>query len=61
MSVFRVSMKSPDALDFAIENDITIEDKVSVRELCEKWFRFGEYVELEVDTEAETCKVLEIS
>lgn len=29
------------------------------REVCKKWFRYGECVTLEVDTDAKTCTVLE--
>ena len=30
-----------------------------VRELCSKWFRHGEYLEVEIDTDAKTCTVVE--
>ena len=32
----------------------------TVREICSKWFEYGEYLTVEVDTEKETCEVLEI-
>lgn len=28
------------------------------RALCDKWFRYGEYVEIEIDTEAKTATVV---
>lgn len=30
-----------------------------VAKLCSKWFRYGEYLAVEIDTEAGTCTVLE--
>jgi len=32
----------------------------SWKELCEKWFSYGECVTLEIDTEEETIRVLEV-
>jgi hypothetical protein len=29
-----------------------------VLELAEKWFQWGEYLKVEIDTEAETCTVI---
>jgi hypothetical protein len=29
-----------------------------IREVCSKWFRYGEYLTVEIDTEAETCTVV---
>lgn len=34
--------------------------KSKVRELCNKWFEYGEYLTVEIDTEAGTCTVIEI-
>jgi hypothetical protein len=72
---FRVSMKDPDTLQDAIADavhantaDIADEDeRISVKEvrsdkahkLCRKWFRYGEYLEVEIDTDAGTCVVVE--
>ena len=33
--------------------------KLKVQELCGKWFEYGEYLRVEIDTEAETCTVIE--
>ena len=33
--------------------------KETVRSKLYKWFEYGEYLEVEVDTDAETCVVLE--
>ena len=29
-----------------------------VGELCSQWFRYGEYLDVEIDTEAKTCTVV---
>lgn len=72
----KITFKDPDALldciDDAIE-DLEIkgldedelaavkeEKKDKAMELCGKWFEYGEYLTVEVDTEKETCKVLEV-
>lgn len=57
---FQVSMKCPDALDQAINNATdTIQEEAEIKKLCEKWFKWGEYVTLEINTDAKTCIVLE--
>lgn len=30
-----------------------------VAKVCARWFRYGEYLEVEIDTEAQTCVVVE--
>lgn len=70
---FKVTMKCPDSLDTAIEEactdeiggpDISEEHDIAFDELfrktnrlCEKWFRYGEYITVEIDTEEGTCVV----
>ena len=59
---FLVSMKAPDALDDAIDDavgpDAAEEIKTKVRALCSRWFQYGEYLQVEIDTSAETCTVV---
>ena len=71
-----ISFKDPDALLDCINDaldDLVIEgltdyerEKVKevrqreIQDLCQKWFEYGEYLRVEVDTEKETCKVIEI-
>lgn len=31
----------------------------SIEDLCSKWFMYGEYLEVEIDTDAKTCTVVE--
>jgi len=70
---FQVMMKDPDTLYEAIEDaikELHIEGldadeleavkerrKKSVGEMCRQWFKFGEYLTVEIDTDAETCIV----
>ncbi len=30
-----------------------------ITEQCSKWFRYGEYLEVEIDTDAKTCVVID--
>lgn len=32
----------------------------SVRKVCSRWFEYGEYLEVEIDTEAKTCTVVPV-
>lgn len=62
-----------DSIQEAVENElkgqgvgVTAPDEVEalseirrdkVRALCAKWFRYGEYLTVEIDTDADTCVV----
>lgn len=40
------------------EKDLLIKSRVEkAREVCRKWFEYGEYLVVEVDTDAKTCVV----
>lgn len=72
--IFRVTMKCPDALERAIEEAAKNEMYGEIDEdrdyeqyrqhveeatvLCNKWFKYGEYITVEIDTEAKTCVVV---
>ena len=63
---FQVTMKTPDGLDDAIfecTRNLTpgtiIDNELEIKKLCGKWFRYGECVTLEIDTEEKTCVVVE--
>lgn len=72
---FRVTMKDPDVLDDAIrealestafdgmsekEVELVRDDRAEAcRNLCNRWFEYGEYLTVEIDTEAKTCVVVE--
>ena len=71
--IFTVTLKTPDALQDAIERaaedqiggspsndelDEQYEDLVTdTKNICKKWFEYGEMVSLTIDTEKETCVV----
>jgi len=68
MPVFKVIMKTPDCLNHPInqicnqsvgteEQELKLSNKL--HEKCERWFRDGEYLTLEVDIDKMTCVVLE--
>lgn len=72
----KITFKDPDALLDCIQesvDEIFIDDileeelenirelrKKKISEICGKWFEYGEYLKVEVDTEEQTCKVLEV-
>jgi len=53
----KVTFKTPDALDYALDG-VPEEEREAVEEKCAKWFRYGECVTIEVDTDAGTAVVL---
>ena len=71
---FRVTMKDPDTLHDAIrdavkeipldgldadEAELVREKRVEkIDALCGRWFRYGEYLTVEIDTDAATCTVV---
>ncbi len=40
------------------EKALELQEEIS--ELCERWFQYGEYLTVEIDTENKTCTVVEI-
>ena len=67
--ILKVTMKSPDCLDFAIdealssldaESDEKAELNEEYEELCKRWFKYGEYCTILIDTEKKTATVEEI-
>lgn len=54
----RVSFKTPDAVDYAIE-DLPEEYRDSIKDQLSKWIQYGEYVTIEFDLDKETATVLE--
>ncbi len=42
------------------EQSVLAEKRIEkIGEIASKWFRYGEYLEVEIDTEAKTCIVIE--
>ena len=67
----QVTLKDPDSLNDEITDgvvreypnedpDIRAEKIADIRIMSCKWFKYGEYVTIEIDTETETAKVLEV-
>lgn len=54
-----IYMKTPDAVDFALENEVPDEQREDAKEVLKKWFLWGETLRVEVDLEKKTIKVLE--
>lgn len=74
---FTVTMKDPDTLQDAIADAVKgividgtdPEEMEMIREhreqeinaMCGKWFEWGEYLRVEIDTELKTCVVVEVN
>jgi hypothetical protein len=72
----RITLKDPDALIDCIRDAVyqqpieelsksEIDEGIEARkqriiDLCGRWFEYSEYLAVEVDTERETCTVLEL-
>jgi hypothetical protein len=60
-----VTMKTPDALERAVEEAVPPDEPHrpevidSLLALCARWFVRDEYVTLQIDTDRQTCAVLE--
>ena len=53
-----VCMKCPDALEDAINDMVDNEHEAkAARKLAKKWFEYGEYLYVTIDTNEETCTV----
>lgn len=58
--IFQVTFKNPDALDDALDR-VGEDAAEEAKSLCkDKWFRYGGYVTIEIDTEKETATVVEL-
>jgi hypothetical protein len=62
---FRITMKSPDAVDTALHDileDISPENREETEELIthhiNRWFEYGEYLTVELDTDEGTATVI---
>ncbi len=52
-----INMKTPDCLLDATA-DLSEDDRLAVEKLASRWFKYGETVTLELDTEKETLVVV---
>ena len=55
-----ITFKDPDALDSSLADQLPNSPTTfeRVRKQCAKWFEYGEYVNIEIDTEKGTATVL---
>ena len=56
----QLTFKTPDVVDYAVE-DLDADDEFQARHVCDKYIRFSEYVDIEIDTETGEAKVLPVS
>ena len=58
---FRVTMKNPDCVSQAVDDAIADEPhkEVEIKLAISQWFEYNEYLEVEIDTESDTCIVIE--
>lgn len=55
---FTVHFKTPDALDYALEDERDEDKQDAMREVAEKFIKYGENVVIEFDTVLGTATVL---
>lgn len=55
----QVTFKTPDALDYAIE-DCSESEQKAIRKVADKFIEYDEYVVVEIDTVAGTCVVVPV-
>jgi hypothetical protein len=52
-------MKTPDALQYAIEDATDDPDaRIKMEDLASEWMEYGEYITVEFDTDKKTCVVV---
>jgi hypothetical protein len=55
----QITFKNPDAIDEAFRL-LEPDDADEAREVAEKWFEYGEYVTIELDTKKGTAEVVPV-
>lgn len=56
---FKITMKDTGAVDDAVE-DFDEDTQEELKEIIKKWFRWSEYLTVEIDTVAGTCVVVPV-
>ena len=54
-----LGFKTPDVIESAVE-DLTPEDQIVAQEACEKFIKYGEFVQIEIDTDTQEARVLPV-
>jgi hypothetical protein len=60
MAKVRLSFKTPDAVDYAVEGIEDEDEREAAKAACGKWVEYGECLTVEVDTEKGTCEVVPV-
>lgn len=58
MARYQIQIKSPESLHYVCQ-DLTEDEAARLKEVARKFFKYDENLTLEIDTEKETCIVLE--
>lgn len=57
---FQITFKDPDSLHDQMHEQIPDQDEYeAASDLVAKWFKYSEYITVEIDTKAKTCVVIE--
>ena len=57
--LFKLTMKTPDALQYAIEEAFDDPElRSQMEDLASEWMTYGEYITVEFDTDKKTCVVV---
>lgn len=61
MAKFIISFKDPDTVDYCTRQaNLSPEDKKKADRIAKKFFEYGEYAHIEIDTEKGTATVLRV-
>jgi hypothetical protein len=62
MAKFIISFKNPDAIDCGIQDaNLSEKDAAKAKAVCQKYFEYGEYANIEIDTDKGTATLLKKS
>lgn len=58
--IFRFTMKTPDVLDYYLAK-YSKEEQEKITAVADRYLKYCEYLQLEIDTEAGTCVAVKIA
>ena len=58
--IIRLSFKTPDVVDYALEEIEDNDVKVEVEEACKKFVKYGEYLDVDINIETGTAVVIPV-
>jgi hypothetical protein len=56
----KITLKDPDGVYESIKNAVDSTDFEFIEEQCKPWIKYGEYVTIEIDTDAGTATVCKV-